>query len=82
MARAPEVVAEMQARARLCMDAVAQAMAHQDYILGADFSGADIMLGYTLMISERLLEEDISQSLQPYWQRLSTRPGFKVAKQA
>jgi glutathione S-transferase len=81
-ARIPEVVREMQNRGALCVDAVDQVMRDRDYILGAEFSAADIMLGYTLMLANRLLDSGIPESLQPYWQRLSARPAFEAAKNA
>jgi len=81
-ARQPEVVGEMQNRAKMCADAVAQSMQNRDHILGSDFSAADIMLGYTLMLAQNLLDSGIPDALQPYWQRLTNRPAFAIARDA
>jgi glutathione S-transferase len=71
------VIAEMQARGRLCAEAVGAAIGDQHYVLGESFSAADIMLGYTLMLAERFLPEGLPATVVPYWQRLSARPAFK-----
>lgn len=80
-ARIPEVVREMQDRAAICLEAVDREMQSKDFILGSEFSAADIMLGYTLMLATRFLDE-LPDTLQPYWQRLAQRPAFDVASRA
>jgi len=79
-ARIPEVVAEMQSRSQLCLDALADTLQDRDYLLGSNFSAADIMLGYSLMLAKGQL--DMPQALEPYWQRLVDRPAFEVARNA
>jgi glutathione S-transferase len=72
---------EMQARARLCMDTLEQALADRPYLLGEEFSAADIMTGYSLMLAEWLLPTPFSPQLADYWQRLCARPAYQAAAQ-
>ena len=51
----------MRNRARLSLDAITQEVAGVDYILGNEFSAADIMLGYTIMLCEKYLKEQLRQ---------------------
>jgi len=74
------VTQEMAARAGTCLTLVAEQMHDQDYILGNQFSAADIMLGYTLLLGELLIPDRFPHSLQPYWQRLQARPAFATAR--
>jgi len=71
------VVAEMLSRGRVCAEAVGTAIGDQPFILGDNFSAADIMLGYTLMLAERFLPEGLPATVEPYWQRLAARPAFQ-----
>jgi glutathione S-transferase len=70
---------EMQNRAEQCAVVVGNAMADQTFILGDEFSAADINLGYTIMLAEKFLPNGLPDNLTPYWQRLSTRPAFVKA---
>tara|TARA_B100000242_G_scaffold161565_1_gene115385 strand:+ start:609 stop:1229 length:621 start_codon:yes stop_codon:yes gene_type:complete len=74
-----DVVEEMRNRARLSLDAITQSVVNVDYILGDHFSAADIMLGYTIMLCEKYLKEQLPEKIRPYWERLETRPGYRVA---
>ena len=74
-----DVVEEMRNRARLSLDAITQSVVSVDYILGDHFSAADIMLGYTIMLCEKYLKEQLPEKIRPYWERLETRPGYRVA---
>ena len=80
--RIPEVVAEMQNRALVSAEAVAAEVADKDYILGDEFSAADIMLGYTIKLCDVLLDDGVPPGLQPYFERLSARPAYQVAASA
>jgi glutathione S-transferase len=51
--RIDAVVEEMQNRAQVCAQAVGAAVADRTFILGEQFTAADIMLGYTLMLADR-----------------------------
>ena len=72
-------IAEMQNRAGLCLEAVDSAVANRDYLLGAEFSAADIMMGYTLLLADALLDEPMPPGASAYYGRLTERPGFAVA---
>jgi glutathione S-transferase len=72
------VIEEMQDRARLCLKAVDQAIEDKHYIAG-DFSAADIMLGYSLLLCEKLAPTDGYSCVNSYWQRLQQRPAFQAA---
>ena len=74
----PAVVDEMAARARLCLEAVSDYM-HEREFLCSEFSAADIMMGYTLMLAERLLPDPMPERIMPYWSRLQSRPACQVA---
>jgi len=75
----PAVVDEMKARARICVDAVEQALEGRDYLLGDAFTAADIMMGYSLMLAKGQLSIDDRPNLTGYWQRISARPAYQYA---
>lgn len=75
----PAVLAEMADRAALCLDAVAAATSGRDYLLGEEFTAADVMTGYSLLLADRLVPERMPEGVQPYWQRLRARPAFQRA---
>ncbi len=72
-------IAEMQDRARLCVNAVDQALDGKAYLLGDEFSAADIMLGYSLMLADRLVPGDFPENVARYAGALFSRPGFRAA---
>ena len=75
----PEVVEEMEDRARLCVDALDREMSGKDYLVGG-FTAADIMMGYTLRSYRRLLPDDsLPANAGAYWDRLSARDAYKAA---
>ena len=75
----PEVIEEMEARARLCLDAVDGEMRGKDYLVG-DFTAADIMMGYALRSCRRLLPDDtLPAHAGAYWERLTARDAYRAA---
>ena len=72
------VVDEMSQRAQVCLQTVAASI-KQEYLLASGFSAADIMMGYSLYLAQMLMPEAIPSALQPYWQQLQQRAGFKTA---
>ena len=76
----PEVVEEMKSRARLSLEAVAKEVANKEYLIKNTFSAADIMMGYTIMLAERVLDKALPKNILPYWQRLSNREGYQIAQ--
>ena len=78
----PAVIEEMKGRSRLCLEAVSHALESQSFLVGDNFSAADIMMAYSLRIYTRLMEEDLPDSLRRYWERLSQRPAFQATEKA
>ncbi|MFT5391035.1 MAG: glutathione S-transferase [Gammaproteobacteria bacterium] len=77
-----EITDEMAARGRLCAQAVDAAVARRRYLLGDEFSAADIMMGYSVRIFTRLVDEPLSANLQTYWEALQARPAFAATERA
>ena len=75
----PEVIEEMRARTQLCCDALEDELADRTYIVGNTFTAADIMLGYTMLLCERLAVTQFGPATDAYWQRLNSRPAFQSA---
>ena len=62
------------------LDAVLQS---SDWWCGDRFTGADISVGYALLLAHTLgLQERMSPAVLAYWARLQARPGFQAAKRA
>jgi glutathione S-transferase len=78
----PEVLDDMRSRATLCADAVDAALAGQAYLVGEQFTAADIMMGYTLLIYRRMVTDRLGANLEAYWSRLSARPAFQATMAA
>lgn len=78
--RLPAVVDDGRARARLCVTALDQALQDSTWILGDTFSGADIMLGYSLMLAHNFAVFDAAdRHVAAYFDRLRARPGYQRA---
>ena len=67
---------------RVCVAALEPALAGQSYLVGDAFTGADIMMGYTLMLIANLAPGELPPNVAGYWSRLTDRPGFQVATKA
>ncbi len=81
-ARIPEVVDEMAKRAGDCLRAIGDHVAERQYLVGDEFTAADISVGYGIHLATMLTPEHVPENLQDYWQRLKARPAFAVAKAA
>ena len=84
-ARAPEervasVAADARQRATAALDVLENALGKSDYLLGAELTGADIMMGYTLLSSKYfgILTDDRTRA-SAYLTRLLARPAFRKA---
>ena len=77
-----EIIDEMKDRARQCAHAVDSAVDGQAWILGDEFSAADIMLGYTLRLYGLLMGEPLPDVAESYWARLCARDAFKSGQAA
>tara|TARA_B100000676_G_C18078225_1_gene849232 strand:- start:1118 stop:1735 length:618 start_codon:yes stop_codon:yes gene_type:complete len=78
----PSVIDEMKARAALSLTAIDDAVANREYLLGDHFTGADIMMGYTVMLAEMMLDGDMPSHATAYWQRLQARPALAATRAA
>jgi glutathione S-transferase len=78
--RIPAVIEEARVRAESTLAVVEQALAGKDYLLGKDFSGADVMMGYTIQVARWMgvLGEQYP-NLTAYLKRLRERPAFRKA---
>ena len=72
-------IEEMRNRARLCVTAVNDVLQKRDYIVGNRFSAADIMLGYTIMLTLKFLPESAPPAVAEYWDRLQQRTAYQSA---
>jgi glutathione S-transferase len=76
----PSAIADYRTWAGATLDTLERELSGKQYLLGADFSGADIMMGYTLQCAKwfELLTNDYP-NLIGYFARLETRPAFQKA---
>lgn len=75
--RIPAVVDDARDRALVCIDALEGALVGRDYLLGDDFTAADIMMGYSLALAKRVaVLADGHPVVDAYQSRLEARPGF------
>ena len=78
--RIPAVVEDGQHRAEICLDAVEAALEGRDYLLGSEFSAADIMMAYSLALAQRMgVLDERYPKLVTYLGRLEPRPGYQLA---
>jgi glutathione S-transferase len=77
--RLPAMVVDGEKRARTCLEALDSALKDQEY-LQSDFSAADIMIGYSLMLALRMeVLDDEYPEVQRYFKALSGRPAYEIA---
>lgn len=74
-----DCIEEMRERARACVQALEQALAGRQYLVGDAFTAADVMTGYTLGSFARHVGEALPANVEAYWQRLQARAGFQAA---
>ena len=78
--RIPAVVTDARGRALTCLDAVNDVVDGNAFLLGNEFTAADIMMGYTLMLAKRVnVLEDNHPHASAYFERLKARPGYQKA---
>jgi glutathione S-transferase len=78
--RIPAAVADARATGAAAMRVLEGALDGKTYLLGAEFSGADVMMGYTLMTAKLLgVLTDDYPNVNAYFERLQARPGFQKA---
>ena len=76
----PEVVQEMQSRIYKCLDALNEALEGKDFILGKNFTAADISLGYSLLIAQNRIDKEFPEKVDKYWGNISSRRAFITAR--
>ena len=80
--RIPAVVKDAEARARTCLEALETALSGKKYLIDETFTAADIMMGYSLKLAERVgVLDGRYPVVQSYQARLAERPGLVVASQ-
>lgn len=72
-----DVVAEMKRRATLSLNALDQALVDRPFLLGNEFSAADISNGYTIRAYRRLVTEDLPSNADAYFNRLTSMPPYE-----
>mgnify|MGYP001200432469 CR=1 FL=1 len=77
----PDVLKEMAGRGAQCAAAVAEHVSDRAYIMGDEFTAADISIGYSLLLCEALIPDQMPTGIQAYWDRLQARSGFQVARE-
>jgi glutathione S-transferase len=78
--RIPQVAAEAQVSVKKMLGIVEDALKGKKYICGPDFTAADTMLGYDLLLCKLFgLLSDSHPNVVAYFERLSARPGFQKA---
>ena len=78
--RIPAMVADGRRRAAAKLDVLAHALADSAYLCGADFTAADVMVGYGVAIAALLgVVGDQHRHVRSYLARLEARPAFQKA---
>ena len=78
--RFPEVIQSARGRALEAFGFVDKRLEGRDYLLGADFSAADVMMGFTLFAARALgVLDDRYANVNRYIARLEQRPAFQKA---
>lgn len=81
--RIPAVVEDARVRALTCLDALDAVVPAGRYLLDGEFSAADIMMGYSMMLSRRfgVLVPAAHPNAAAYLDRLEQRPGYAKSMQ-
>jgi glutathione S-transferase len=77
--RIPAVVDDAKIRAAVTLDVLERTLEDRVYVLGADFSAADIMMGYGVQWAAVMGLLGDSPNLRAYNARLSSRPALQRA---
>jgi glutathione S-transferase len=77
-ASSAQMLDEMRERARICLTAIDDALDGQDYLVGGEFTAADIMMGYSLFLAHRVdaMDQGEFPNVSAYFGRLKARPAF------
>ncbi len=79
----PEAINDYRLWASAALEMLERELAGRDYLLGSEFSAADIMVGYSVLVAKGLgiFGEDRPR-LEAYLARLTARPAFRKALQS
>ena len=82
--RIPGVVEDARLRAEPCLAATDQHLVNRDYLVGDTFSGADIIMAWTLFLAKmlELFDEESAPNAWRYLANLEARPAYQSALQA
>lgn len=72
-------LAEMAQRSRLCVSALDNELARHRWIVGDEFTAADIMTGYSLLLVERFAPQVLPDHVARYRAALEATPGYAAA---
>jgi glutathione S-transferase len=80
--RVADALADYRSWAEASLDALEGTLRDGDYLLGAEFSAADVMVGYTVLVAKALgrVGED-HPAVDAYLTRLTERPALRKALQ-
>ncbi len=70
------IAAFVQSEVRLHLDYISSSLGAQPFILGPDFTAADIGMGYITSLADRLELLEETPNLEAYLERLRVRPAF------
>ncbi len=78
--RVPRIADENVDKFKSHLEIIARAVHTKDYLLGRDFTLADVMVGYALHLSSLFrLMDDAPANAKAYWERLKARPAYQKA---
>jgi glutathione S-transferase len=78
--RIPAMVDDGRRRYTAALDVLESELAGRQYLLGDEFSAADVMMGYALMLGKLLgVLTDAHPNVQAYLGRLEQRPAYQKA---
>jgi glutathione S-transferase len=78
--RVADALADYRSWAEASLDSLERNLVGKEFLLGADFSGADIMVGYSVLVAKALgLVGEPHESVDGYLARLTTRPALRKA---
>jgi glutathione S-transferase len=78
-----DAVRDYRSWAEAGLDSLERHLVGKEFVLGAAFSGADIMLGYTLLVAKAFgVLTERHPTVNAYLARLTDRPALRKALQA
>jgi glutathione S-transferase len=81
--RQPQVAEDYRKWFLARLRGVERALAGRDWLCADRFTGADISVGYALLLAQSLgISDAFSEPVAAYWARLQDRDGFQRAKVA